>query len=218
MPVEESNPFLITPPPGVPVPLPSAPEPVEVEPEAEEFIALPPGIADSATLRLAERARPAPKPAAANDYIVFFPVVPGVPVAPAAPQADTGAEPEADSEATRLSTARHAAPVWRLVLPDGQAVPVAGSVFVGRNPARTPERPDAALLPVADPSKSLSKTHALLEVDDGLLWVHDLDSTNGVVVAMPGDEIVEVDPGTRVLVPAGADLELGDYVIQVEHG
>ncbi|WP_229671342.1 FHA domain-containing protein [Salinibacterium xinjiangense] len=69
-----------------------------------------------------------------------------------------------------------------------------------------------------DPAKSVSKTHAMLEVDADGLWVLDLDSTNGVWVVPAGEGAIEVEPGQRVAVPAGADLELGDLVIQVERG
>jgi hypothetical protein len=58
----------------------------------------------------------------------------------------------------------------------------------------------------------------MLELEAGTLWAHDLDSTNGVWVVPAGQDAIEVTPGTRVAVPVGADLELGDLVIQVEHG
>jgi len=100
-------------------------------------------------------------------------------------------------------------------LPGGGAtVAVDSLVLVGRNPVASVDRPTATLLSVADPTRSVSKTHALLEIDAGELWVHDLDSTNGVYVVV-GDTVVEVVPGTRVRVPAGADLELGEFVMRV---
>jgi len=37
-------------------------------------------------------------------------------------------------------------------------------------------------------------------------------------VVPAGADAIEVVPGVRVEVPAGANLELGDLVIQVEHG
>jgi len=118
-----------------------------------------------------------------------------------------------------MMPARAAAQVWRLVLPGGdQVVPVAGALYLGRDPRDVLNRPDASLLPAHDPSRSLSKTHALIEVDGGILWVHDLDSTNGVVVAAPGVEAIEVAPGVRQPVPDGAELELGEYVIRVRLG
>jgi predicted component of type VI protein secretion system len=71
---------------------------------------------------------------------------------------------------------------------------------------------------VPDPEKSISKTHAMLELDAGDLLVHDLNSTNGVWVVPAGGEAIEVEPGEPVAIPAGGELELGDVVIRVELG
>lgn len=140
-------------------------------------------------------------------------------VAPVAAPPVVAASPATEDDAgeTRVSISRHAAPGWRLTIP-GTVGPVTVDtpLFLGRNPA--PTIAGAKALGVEDPAKSLSKTHALLEVDGGVLYVSDLDSTNGVWVVPADGEAVEVVPGQRMLVPAGADLELGDVVIQVEHG
>lgn len=116
---------------------------------------------------------------------------------------------------TRLGTPRRATSFWQLWLPGGEAVSIADAVIIGRDPVLSDRWPDAQLLPVADPAKSVSKTHALFEIDDGRLWVHDLDSTNGVFVATPGIDVVQVDPGARALVPDGAEIELGEYIVTV---
>ncbi|MCU1513754.1 MAG: hypothetical protein JWO10_844, partial [Microbacteriaceae bacterium] len=215
----ESNPFLISGPPGV-VPEKKA-EPVEpvAEPvDPESFITLPPGIVDSSTFRI-ETPREAREVAETASDIVFFPVLPGVkPI-----QASDAAAPDdaasviaasvdaasSDPGETRAVAPRHVAAGWHLILPgSGQDVPVTDSIFIGRNPSRTADRPQADLLAPDDPAKSLSKTHAMLEVQDGALWVHDLNSTNGVFVAAPGVDAIEVQPGTRCEVPSGAELEL----------
>jgi pSer/pThr/pTyr-binding forkhead associated (FHA) protein len=88
-------------------------------------------------------------------------------------------------------------------------------VIIGRDPVANAAWPTAALLPALDPAKSLSKTHAVLELEGGILWVHDLDSTNGVFVAAPGVDVVQVDPGSRVVVPDGAEIELGEFIVTV---
>jgi hypothetical protein len=196
--------------------------------DSDGFITLPPGIADSGTLR---RARPE-RPAIVREEIVFLPNLPGaIPVLPAPATeevvdgrpateeaVDTPPATEQDLGETRVSVSRHAAPAWRLVLPGGEAaVTVDGPLFLGRNPTAAKDQAGARVLPISDPAKSISKTHAVLELDGGQLWVRDLDSTNGVWVVPAGGEPIAVAPGTRVVVPAGADLELGDFVIQVEH-
>ncbi len=182
------------------------------------FIGLPPGMApinpDSGTVR---RDRP-DRPRADRDEIVFFPVVPGVPVVEPVETPTTEPYDRAElDEATRASLPRrHAAAAWRLVV-GGRAVPVESVLYLGRNPVAGVAHPGAAVLAVDDESKSVSKTHAMLEVDAGELWVHDLDSTNGVWVVPADGEPIEVVPGRRELVPSGAALELGELAIAVEH-
>jgi hypothetical protein len=225
----DENPLLIVPPPGLmPPAAPAAPAEIE-EPAApderdnaaevadpEHFITLPPGIADSATLRLASPRPPRATPAAAEEddahEIVFFPSAPGLAaVSPITSHAD-----DPDATIARPPAVRDASPAWRLVLPDGEVVPVTAALFIGRNPARTAGLPEADLLAAIDPAKSLSKTHALVEIDDGELWIHDLDSTNGVFIAPAEGDVIEVEPGQRCDVPPGAEIELGEYVIRVE--
>jgi hypothetical protein len=198
--------------------------------DSDGFIGLPPGVLppslidqDSGTIRR-ERAE---RPRADRDEIVFFPAG-AAPVAPvtspveaveavAPPVAGPAAPTEVDDE-TVVSISRNSGTKWRLVVPGRAPVDVDGVLFLGRNPVATPEHPTARVLAVDDPAKSVSKTHAMLELEAGTLWAHDLDSTNGVWVVPAGQDAIEVTPGTRVAVPVGADLELGDLVIQVEHG
>jgi len=104
---------------------------------------------------------------------------------------------------------------WRLVLADGGEALVERALIIGRNPVAFEQWPGAALLAVADTTQSVSKTHAAFEVDDSGLWVHDLNSTNGVWV-VHGEDVTEVAPGRRVNVPAGSSVELGDYVLRAE--
>jgi len=221
---DEDNPLLITPPPGLVPPARTAPVAAAAPEEPEEFITLPPGIADSATHRVAN-ARIVPPPVTpvatsgvasgvdSGNEIVFFPVTPGAPVVMPPAAAATPSEPTALVEETRVSSPRQT--MWSVVLPTGQSVPIASAVIIGRDPVANTSWPAATLLPALDPAKSLSKTHALLQIDGDVLWVHDLDSTNGVFVAAPGVDVVQVDPGTRVMVPDGAEVELGEFIVTV---
>jgi hypothetical protein len=180
------------------------------------FIGLPPGMAppqldtDSGTIRRERSERPA-RPVA--EPIVFFPAAPGA--APPVAEETIAAPP---AEVAEPPAARRAAPAWRLAVPGhDEPVLVEGSVFLGRNPIATPGVAPASVVAVDDPAKSVSKTHAVVEVDEAGLWVRDLDSTNGVWVVPQGADAIEVAPGDRVSVPHGAELELGDFVIGVEH-
>ena len=179
------------------------------------FVPVKPGVAPVAPV---EDAPPAPLKPAAEPPELAKKAPRAKAKAAEVPQAPTPPQPlPVDDGETRVSVPRHGKPSWRLTIP-GIDLPVTldGALFLGRNPAATPEFPSARVLPVTDPAKSISKTHAMLEIDGDQLWVHDLDSTNGVWVVPPGEDAIEVVPGTRAAIPAGADLELGDVVIQVE--
>jgi len=191
------------------------------------FITLPPGLFDTSTLKSAPKLE---RPRVERDEIVFVPVAPGMP--PVLPDAEP-ADPEPVSYETQRAPleAGDPAPVtsevpvtpasapasvvaWRIVLPEGREAIVDTVVLVGRNPAPFDAYPGAELLTVADSTQSVSKTHAAFEVDEQGLWVHDLNSTNGVWVVR-GEEVTEAVPGRRVQVLEGSSVELGDYVLQV---
>lgn len=186
------------------------------------FITLPPGIFDASTLK----AMPKPeRPRTTADDIVFVPVTPGMPVPPveepaaeviSAPTSPPAAPPAPAQHVEAPTPTAPAAPAtsWTLVLADGSEVPMQGVLLLGRNPAPFPAWPSAQLLAVADTTQSVSKTHVAFEVDDSGLWVHDLNSTNGVWVVR-GDDVTEVAPGRRVNVRSGSTIELGDYVLSV---
>jgi hypothetical protein len=123
---------------------------------------------------------------------------------------------ETDLDATRVSVRRRVGSPWRLVLPDGRHHVVEKAVLVGRDAAPNAKWPGAQLLSVADGTKSVSKTHAVIEVDSEGLWVTDLASTNGVIVTTPDGGETDLDGDQRVRVEPGCDIELGDYIIQVE--
>ncbi|MCB7136834.1 FHA domain-containing protein [Cellulosimicrobium marinum] len=110
------------------------------------------------------------------------------------------------------------APVVTVVLEleSGERRVVDGPALVGRNP----QAPDAGwiLVPVADPTRSVSKTHAELGVDPGGLWLTDRGSTNGTVVSAPGAPPRVAEPGARVRVPVGATIHVGDRRLVVHPG
>lgn len=222
---DESKKYLITPPPGL-LPTPAKPEPSPAAEEPIPVITFPGVPTDSATRRITPAREPVP---ARRPPVAGIPFSTQAAAPPVAKPVETSAPPltppaaapvvEPDNDETRIIVAgKHAAPTWRLALPDGQSVVVTTPIFIGRNPSRTKDDVDGALLPVTDDTKSVSKTHALIEPDENGLWVTDLDSTNGVFITSPTTDDIQVEPGERTLVPAGSDIELGEFVIQVEHG
>lgn len=222
----EGNPFLIPPPPRrEPVTAldrePDAagaadPPPGQAARPDQALITLPPGLVDSATFRSpnprAQRITDRPAPPLTrtpSEEIVFFPAAPGVPPA-TTPADDTVRRPAAPTGST-------ASTGWTLSLPDG-TVPLTGTTFLGRDPAPTSEHPHAGLLRLNDPAKSVSKTHAVFDVDGDGLWVRDLDSTNGVWVAGADGQETRVAAGERVRLTPGARVELGEFPIDIIRG
>ena len=104
---------------------------------------------------------------------------------------------------------------WHLSLADGQQLSVSGSYIIGRDPAPVPARPQGILIVVNDPARSVSKTHAIVDLEDGHLSVTDLHSTNGVTVTRADGSRLELDPGTRSELLAGSRIQLGDFLLTV---
>lgn len=207
---DADNPFLIPPPPpGIAPKVERAetPEPVQVDPA--DLIALPPGIVDSGTYRVS-----APKvsaPVRNEEAPIFVPVTnPGM--APVLPEV-------AVDDATSLAVGRRSAPAWRLTLPQGDHLLIERTTLIGRDPAVNTQWPDAALLPVVDPGKTVSKTHAAVELTEtGTLLAHDLDSTNGVYLRLTDGEESDVSPGDPQLLEPGSELVLGEFVVTISRG
>ena len=183
--------------------------------DSDGFITLPPGIFDPSTIKAAPRPeRTREKP----DDVVFVPMVPGMappppPPVPATPAPAAPAYVETPLEMT--ATAARPVPRWNLRFPGGSQSIVTRTLLIGRSPSARAEWPGAELLAVADSTNSVSKTHAAFEADESGLWVHDLASTNGVWV-VSGTDVTEAVAGRRVRVPAGASVELGDFIFTVE--
>lgn len=132
------------------------------------------------------------------------------------PAASIGIPSSESVDETRLSVRRKVGAHWRLVLPDARQAEVGAALLVGRDPSANRNWPGASLLTIDDDAHSVSKTHAVFEVDGDGLWITDLHSTNGVIITQPDGTELDIDPDARTAVQPGADVELGDYVVQVE--
>jgi uncharacterized RDD family membrane protein YckC len=127
-----------------------------------------------------------------------------------------------DVEATRLRPARAKVPELAaqdrevtVELTDGQRVTFAGAALVGRDPAPRPGEDGCRLIRVADPGRSVSKTHLLLGVDRNGLWVRDRRSTNGTVVTLADGQQILCGADQQVRLPPGASVAFGDYGLSV---
>ncbi|ODT26572.1 MAG: hypothetical protein ABS63_11285 [Microbacterium sp. SCN 70-27] len=90
----------------------------------------------------------------------------------------------------------------------GLADPAHGGRRHPRRPAGDAAYPNAQLVAVQDGARTVSKTHARIELRGDAWIVTDLGSTNGVLVrTLMGDE-VEVEPGGQL--DAGERFFLGD--------
>lgn len=205
----------IKPPPGL-LPPPREPEGV---PQREQVPAVPGGMPFFTP-------NPGPNSTTGPTIPSFRPAAPAAPPAPAAqvPAAPPAApsEPAAVTAAVSTQTVQVTrpdsvpAPSWSFVLPDGSTVALSGATFVGRNPTVTDAAPDATMLPLADPAKSLSKTHALLVPELDYLMVTDLHSTNGIAVITPEGAVTVLEPGRSSPVAPGSQLQLGSFVVTVQ--
>ena len=105
-----------------------------------------------------------------------------------------------------------------LVFDSGRRQVVRSTLLVGRSPENTPDlsrrdprRPgaDHPLLGLADLSRTLSKTHVLLEWSGSALFVTDLQSANGTVLVSPAGDRRPLAPGVPGAAAIGWTVECG---------
>ena len=104
---------------------------------------------------------------------------------------------------------------WRVELDDGREIDVEGLVLLGRNPQPRPGEEDAHLVKLADQTRTVSKTHLALGVDDAGLFVVDRGSTNGSTVTAPDGAATTCTPHTAVSVEGGSVVSLGDHWLRI---
>jgi hypothetical protein len=108
-----------------------------------------------------------------------------------------------------------------MVLSTGVVVDLDRAVLVGRAPqvARVTNRELPRLVTVPSPQQDISRTHAEVRAEGDVVLVTDLDSTNGVHVARPGQGARRLHPGEPSVVDPGEVVDLGDGVtFTVERG
>jgi hypothetical protein len=104
---------------------------------------------------------------------------------------------------------------WVLVLDDGRTFAVESpSAILGRRPSSTDL--GVQVVSIVDDSKTISKTHARLELADGVWQVIDLGSTNGVLVTGLDGAEVEIAPSTPV--PVHGHFMLGQVGMRLQPG
>ena len=206
----------LAPPAPFVAPAPLAAPPAPAAPRAAQPVAptVPAQQAETDTSSLAPSplaAPPAPVAAATNAWARPAPVVPAAPPAPIAPAlvappapipvvsaadlAETRTETEDDDLDETMIVVRRMKP-WTLETEHGLKVSLTKQVvLLGRNPARGSAHPDAQLVLLQDPGKTVSKTHARLDFVDGAWGIRDLPSTNGIVLIDRAGDESELDAG-----------------------
>lgn len=150
----------------------------------------------------APAAAPAPAP---------FPPAPAAAPFPAAPLAAPPLPPE-PFPARTASPAPGADAGWVVRLPDGTLTALDLPLLVGRNPD---PQPGSRSVPVDDPSRSVSKTHLMLGVDEHGPWVVDRGSTNGTLVTLADGQRIVCLPDRRVRLADGSLVAFGDLALSV---
>lgn len=127
-------------------------------------------------------------------------------------------------EQTRLRPARGRVPevpgpvppTATLLMSDGRRVDFRGIALIGRDPTPRPGEDPDLLVRVADPGRSVSKTHLAVGTDRAGVWVADRDSTNGTVVTLADGQQILCGADQEVRLPEGASVSFGDYGFTVE--
>lgn len=196
-------------PPTTGVPLPDAAAAAAPAPVASPSIAAPaapvapetPPAPDEALSSTVTRTGPAEAPADVDDATVL--------------RADVVAVESAPDHTVPVSSNLERR--WVVEFSDGTRVTIApGGLIVGRDPIGFPRWPQAELVRLDDPTRSVSKTHAVIQPDADGVRVIDLGSTNGVN-RIVDDLRVPVDADQGALVRDGAVLEFGSLIGTVRH-
>lgn len=163
----------------------------------------------------------APNPVAAPRPSVAVQADTGRPAAVAV-QAASPAGPATDPGATRVRTSVVKRPAvdsrWVVVLDDGRELRIGGLVVLGRKPEARPGEEAAQLITLADETRTVSKSHLALDVDDRGLFMTDRGSTNGSRVTPPDGESQRCTPWEPVHLQPGAVVSMGDHWLKVQQG
>ncbi len=131
----------------------------------------------------------------------------------AAVHPSAAAHPDDDLDRTQVrgdSQAPVTVAMLRIRLDDGRDIGLDRTVLIGRNPAGHAGEESVQLIPVADPGRSISKTHLHLLAGNGGVWVTDRNSTNGSAVTTPDGLRTALAAGAATLVSPGSTVHFGD--------
>lgn len=139
-----------------------------------------------------------PSHAAVPPSTVPSPMAQALPPAPALPT-------------SQPASARQVAVVY---FENGRGVHLAipSRAVLGRKPSS--DDPGDVLVRVPDTTGTMSRSHALLEIDSGRMWITDLNSTNGIET-FGEDGVTRLTPSVRTEIPLGTRVFLGNTAVSV---
>ena len=199
-------------------------------PGTSSAFAGPPGAASAPRAASAPGTSSAPgtgassgRPTSGLDTLAIPQSAPPASSAPTGWAAETSADDtmvlDAPDTRTRRRTARHRRRTDEqtiILVPDtgGESIPLPEPTVVGRDPRNISAYPQAQRVSIFDPSRSVSKTHALLVPVPGGVWVTDLHSTNGTRIESNGAVTALVPEKEEAAMP-GSKVVFGNAVYQV---
>lgn len=185
----QSAPPLAAPPMGAPTPPPVPAQPLTPPPGMGGYPAPAPGPYPPGA-----PPRTAAQPPAGKLAPVPPPAPAGPPATPAGPPGESG---------------------WSAVLDDGRRLTIDGLVLLGRNPQPQPGEEDAQLVKLSDETRTVSKSHLAIGLDQTGLYVVDRGSTNGSTVTTLSGQSTRCPPYKVVYVEDGSIVSIGDHWLEI---
>jgi hypothetical protein len=127
-------------------------------------------------------------------------------------------QPTTVAPAMQSRTAAGQGPLGVLTSQDGPPIVLTGVLVLGREPSQDPavESGEAAPVQLQDPDHVISRVHAYVSVENGIVLVRDADSMHGTYFSPPGGEQwtrIGTEPSP---LPPGWSMQIGPQVFTFE--